>query len=100
MATPDAVARSKLSKLFPSWNEISEVYFAIHSYSFLGDFLQEQLQHTSVKGKVLQITTHTSLLQLKNLPSLLKATKFSKEQVTLLTLQQFDTEVEFSNVIR
>ena len=100
MATPDAVARSKVSKLFPSWNEISEIYFSLHSYSFLGDFLEEKLQHASDKGKVIQITTHTSLLQPSNLPLLLKATKFGKEQVTLLMLQQFDTEVEFSNIIR
>ena len=100
MATSDAVARSKHSKLFPSWDEISEMYFAIHSYTFLGDFLEKQLRHTSGKGIIIQLTTHTSLLQQKYLPLLLKAINFEENQITLLTLQQFDTEVDFCNKIR
>lgn len=100
MATPDAVARSKTSKLFPFWNEISKVYFEIHSYSSLGDFLKEQLQRTVDKGILIQITTHTSLLQPPNIPLLLEDINFKREQVTLLTLQQFDAEVDFCNTIR
>ena len=100
MATPDAVARSRRSKLFPSWDEISDTYFAIHSYSFLGDFLEKQLRQTSGKGIIIQVTTYTSLLQHQNLPLLQNAIKFEDKQITLLTLQQFGTEVDFCNKIR
>lgn len=97
MATPDAVARIKQ---ITSWDKISETYFALHSYSWLGDFIQEQLRQTSDKGVVIQITTHTSLLQYNNLPLLQESLNFEKEQITLLTLQQFDTEEDFCNKIR
>ena len=99
MATPDAVARSRHSKL-SSWDEIYETYFSIHSYAFLGDFLKKQLQQTSGKGIIIQLTTYTSLLQPQNLPSLQEVIRFEDKQITLLTLQQFDTEVDFYNKIR
>lgn len=100
MATPDAIARSKHCELFPKWEEIHETYFRLHSYSHLDDFLSKQFKDNTDNGIVVQITTHASLLQLKNLFSLQNAFGFTKDQITLLTLQQFDTEVDFCNRIR
>ena len=94
IVTPDAIARSK------SKDDIFEAYFAIHSYSFLGDFLKEQIKHAFCKGVVIQITTYTSLLQPNNLSLLLEAINFEKDQVTLITLQQFDSEIDFCNAIK
>ena len=102
MATPDAVARCKHTELFPKSVEIHEAYFRLHSYLYLDDFLRKQLK--SDKGVVIQITTHAPLLHNKNLfllhKSLGKETYGKRDQIVLLTLQQFDTEIDFSTRIK
>jgi len=100
LATPDAIARSKHSELFLKWEEIHEAYFRLHSHSHLDNFLRKHFEDNSDNSIVIQITTHASLLQLKNLLSLQKALGFAKDQITLLTLQQFDTEIDFCNQIK
>ena len=100
MATPDAIARSKHSELVHKWEEIHKCYFRLHSYSYLDDFLSKQLRDNSEKGSVIQITTHAPLLQYKNLLLLHKSLRFTKDQIILLTLQQFDTEIDFCAKIR
>ena len=100
MATPDAVARSKHSELFTKWKEIHATYFRLHSYSYLSDFLNKQLRDDSDKGIAIQITTHAPLLQYKNLLLLQKSLGFTKDQISLLTLQQFDTEIDFCASVR
>ena len=99
MATPDAVARSKHTEVFAKWEEIHEAYFRLHSFFYLDDFLRKQLK--SDKGIVIQITTHAPLLHHKNLSLLHKSLGFTKkDQIVLLTLQQFDTEIDFSTRIK
>ena len=98
MATPDAVARSRHSELFPKWAEIHKDYFRMHSYSYLDDFLSQQLK--SDKTIVIQVTTHAPLLQYRNLSLLNKSLAFTKDQIILLTLQQFDTEIDFCTRIK
>ena len=100
MATPDAIARSKHCELFAKWEEIHNSYFKIHSYSYLDDFLTMQLNENSKKGSVIQITTHAPLLQHRNVFLLQKSLKYTKDQIVLLRLQQFDTEIDFSTRIR
>ena len=100
MATPDAIARSKHCELFAKWEEIHKSYFKIHSYSYLDDFVSKQLSNNSNEGRVIQITTHAPLLQNRDVFPLQKALKYTKDQVVLLTLQQFNTEIDFSTRIR
>ena len=101
MATPDAIARSKHCELFAKWEEIHKSYFKIHSYSYLDDFLTKQLSdNNSDEGSVIQITTHAPLLQHRNVFLLQKSLDFAKDHIVLLTLQQFDTEIDFSTTIR
>ena len=100
MATPDAIARSKHCELFAKWEEIHKSYFKIHSYSYLDDFVSKQLSNNSNEGRVIQITTHAPLLQNRDVFPLQKALKYTKDQVVLLTLQQFNTEIDFSARIR
>ena len=100
MATPDAIARSKHSDLFTKWEEIHKCYFKIHSYSYLDDFLAKQLNDKSDEGNVIQITTHAPLLQHRNVFHLQKSLNYTKDQIVVLTLQQFDTETDFSTRIR
>ena len=100
MATPDAIARSKHCELVAKWEEIHKSYFKIHSYSYLNDFLSHQLSDNSNEGSVIQITTYAPLLQHRNILLLQKSLKFAKDKIILLTLQQFDTEIDFSTRIR
>ena len=100
MATPDAIARSKYCEQFAKWEEIHKCYFKIHSYSYLDDFLAKQLNDKSDNGSVIQITTHAPLLQHRNVLNLQKSLKYTRDQIVLLTLQQFDTEIDFSTRIR
>ena len=100
MGTPDAIARSKHCELFAKWEEIHNTYFTIHSCSYLDDFLSKQLRNNFNEGRVIQITTHAPLLQHRNVFLLQKSLEYTKDQVVLLTLQQFDTEIDFSTRIR
>lgn len=101
MATPDAIARSKHSELFPKWKEIHETYFRLHAFSHLDDFLKKQMGDNSGNGITVQITTHAPLLHHKKLQKLLqKSLGCNKDQITTLTLQQFDTEIDFCTRIR
>ena len=100
IATPDSVVRCKHSEKFTESHQIMQTYFSIHSYVSLGDFLSKKLDENSGEGLVIQITTHASLLQYKNLLSIQKSVGFSKDQISLLMLQQFDTEIDFCSKIR
>ena len=100
MATPDAIARTKHCEMLPKWEEIHKNYFKIHSYSYLDDFLTKKLHENSKEGSVFQITTHAPLLQHRNVFHLQKSLNYTKDQIVLLTLQQFDTEIDFSTRIR
>ena len=102
IATPDSIARSKYSELCTKWDEIKEIYFGFHSDSHLNEFLSNQIHKKSDEGIVIQIITHGPLLQQhKNLVTLQKSLNFTtKSQIVLLTLQQFDTEVDFCSRIR
>ena len=98
IATPDSVVRSKHSEKFTESNQIMKTYFNIHSYVSLGDFLYRKLNGGA--DLMIQITTHASLLQYKNLNSIRESIEFSKDQISLLMLQQFDTEIDFCSKIR
>ncbi|XP_065899490.1 E3 ubiquitin-protein ligase rnf213-alpha-like isoform X3 [Dysidea avara] len=100
IATPDSIARSKFSKLFTKWIEISAAYFRIHSYSSLDGLLSNCLGHASDGGIVIQITTHGALLQRRDLLSLHKSINYKKEQISFFKLQQFNTEMDFGNRIK
>ena len=100
IATPDAVARSKFSKLFTKWDKISAAYFKIHSYSSLDGLLGKCLSCSSDGGIVIQITTHGALLQRRDLLSFHKSINFTKEQISFFKLQQFNTEMDFCNKVK
>lgn len=100
IATPDSVVRGKHSEKFTESNQIMQMYFNIHSYISLGDFLNRKLIESSGAELMIQITTHASLLQYKNLLSIRESIEFSKDQISLLMLQQFDTEIDFCSKIR
>ena len=100
IATPDSIVRCKHSENLTKSNQIMLTYFNIHSYVSLGDFLNKKLNENSGEGLVIQITTNASLLQYKNLLSIQESTDFSKDQISLLMLQQFDTEIDFCSKIR
>ena len=100
LATPDSIARSKLSKLSVDWENLFTEYFKIHSYSSLDGLLKSCLSHSSGEGLVVQITTHGSLLQRKDLMILQKSINFEVHQISFFSLQQFKTEMEFCNKIR
>jgi len=113
MATPDSIARSKFSKLFTKWDDLSKAYFKIHSYSSLDGLLSNCLSHSSDGGMVIQITTHGALLQRRDLLTLHKSRDFltlrkskdldkskRREQISFFKLQQFSTEMDYCNKIR
>ena len=100
IATPDAVVRCKYSDIFTESKQIMQTYFNIHHYVSLGDFLSKKLSKSSDADMVIQITTHASLLKYKNLHLIQESLNFSRDQISLLMLQQFDTEIDFCSKIR
>jgi len=48
----------------------------------------------------MQITTHGTLLQHKNLTIFQKITNFEPHQISFFSLQQFKTEMEFCSKIK
>ena len=100
IATPDAVVRCKHSKILTESKQIMQASFKMPSYVSLGDFLSKKLSKDSDADMVIQITTHDSLLKYKNLHLIQKSLHFSKGQISLLMLKQFDTEIDFCSKIR
>jgi len=100
IASPDAVARSKFSELFTEWDKIFAEYFKKLSYSSLDNLLSNCLSHSSDGGVVIQITTHGTLLQRRDLLSFQKSINFTKEQISFFKLQQFNTEMDFCNKLK
>ena len=100
MATPDAVIRCKRSEIFTESKQIMQSYFNIYSYISLDELLRKMLNKNPSVGMLIQITTHASLLQYKNLISIQKSLNISKDQISLLMLQQFDTEIDFCSKIK
>ncbi|KAI8490437.1 hypothetical protein Bbelb_317050 [Branchiostoma belcheri] len=95
-ATPDAVVRL----VTPDAHTMAHNYFHGQHHSSLADFLLHTIPKDGTSGISAQVTTHGRLLSRHNLPHLADTLGIRKTAVQLLSLQQFDTEQQFSRSIR
>eukprot|EP00058_Branchiostoma_floridae_P007057 XP_002592545.1 hypothetical protein BRAFLDRAFT_108419 [Branchiostoma floridae] len=97
-ATPDAVVCLGSSHLTSEADTLAHKYFHDQHHSSLADFLLHNIQKEGRTGLLAQVTTHGRLLSRHDLPNL-RETLSLKAVVQLLSLQQFDTEQQFSRRI-
>eukprot|EP00058_Branchiostoma_floridae_P009699 XP_002595187.1 hypothetical protein BRAFLDRAFT_101667 [Branchiostoma floridae] len=97
-ATPNAVVRLGSSPLSSYASTIAQKYFRGQHHSCLADFLLHVTEGRS--GISAQVTTHGRLLSRHDLPHLAETLGLREAVVQLLSLQQFDTEQQFSRRIR
>ncbi|XP_019643756.1 PREDICTED: E3 ubiquitin-protein ligase rnf213-alpha-like [Branchiostoma belcheri] len=99
-ATPDAVVRRlESSHLTSDARAMAHTYFHGQHHSSLADFLLHNIPRDGKSGISAQVTTHGRLLSRQDLPQLADTLGVRKALVQLLSLQQFDTEQQFSRRI-
>ncbi|KAM9831669.1 E3 ubiquitin-protein ligase rnf213-beta [Neosynchiropus ocellatus] len=100
-SSPDAVMRLKYSGLAESEREkLQKVYFEQHRQHSLRDFLQDFKDHNLTSTKFLEITTFSSLLTSADIKAIAQLLGLEIDNILLLSLHQFDTEVSFRTKIR
>nr|XP_013804530.1 PREDICTED: E3 ubiquitin-protein ligase RNF213-like [Apteryx mantelli mantelli] len=101
-ATPDAVLRLKYSCLKDA-EQIHELYFGQQKHSSLVSLLRETMKQQprskSAAGPCLQVSTHTRLVNQKDL-EVLRKTLNLPNKIHCLFLNQFDTEYAFRQDLR
>ncbi|XP_068161093.1 E3 ubiquitin-protein ligase rnf213-beta isoform X2 [Antennarius striatus] len=100
-ATPDAVLRLKYSSLENQEKEnLQRLYFQQQHHHSLRDFLQDFLSKYHQSTRFLEMTTFSSLLTRSDVKILAHSLRLHKDNILLISLHQFDTEVSFCNKIR
>uniref|UniRef100_A0A8C9LXS5 E3 ubiquitin-protein ligase RNF213 n=1 Tax=Piliocolobus tephrosceles TaxID=591936 RepID=A0A8C9LXS5_9PRIM len=99
-ATPDAVVRLSASS-FPA-KSLSQEYFYKQRHNSFADFLQTHLHATDLERHAVftEITTFSRLLTSHDCEILESEVTGSASKLTLLWLQQFDTEFSFLKEVR
>ncbi|CAH1233987.1 RNF213 [Branchiostoma lanceolatum] len=99
-ATPDAVVRLQSSRLTRHAETMAQKYFHCQHHSSLADCLLHNIPREGRNGILAQVTTHGRLLSRNDLPHLAETLDIKEAAMQLLSLQQFDTEQQFSKRIR
>ncbi|XP_063178349.1 E3 ubiquitin-protein ligase rnf213-alpha-like isoform X3 [Chroicocephalus ridibundus] len=101
-ATPDAILRLKYSALKDA-TQIQDLYFIQQKHnslaSLLSEMMNQQKKDGSTSGLCLQVSTHTRLLNQKDL-EVLRKTFGLPDTIHCLFLSQFDTEHAFRQDLR
>ncbi|XP_071137099.1 E3 ubiquitin-protein ligase rnf213-alpha-like [Mytilus edulis] len=94
-ATPAAVFQ-----LGDKHGEIFKTYFLEQHHESLADYLQYKIVQQQKHNIHVQITTNSKLLATADIEVLCRFIPILKQNITLLTLQSFDTEQQFSRKIK
>ena len=97
-AAPDAISRlSETSLSQEEQEDISTIYHMEQRHSCLSSFLGE-LDFSA--HKLVNVTTSSRLLTKVGRDCVAKELKINERQITVLSLQQFDTEDQFAKSVR
>ncbi|XP_071137105.1 E3 ubiquitin-protein ligase rnf213-alpha-like [Mytilus edulis] len=99
-AAPDAVMRLKSTKLRDKKDEMMQIYFQHQHHDSLLQYLCHQVIDEKKANLFAQVTTHSKLLSTPDLEDLCQVLPIQRQNMTLLTLQSFDTEQQFCRQIR
>ncbi|CAC5380698.1 RNF213 [Mytilus coruscus] len=99
-AAPDAVMRLKSTKLRDRNEEMMQIYFKHQQHNSLLQYLCHQVIDEKKTNLFAQVTTHSKLLSTPDLEDLCQVLPIQRQNMTLLTLQSFDTEQQFCRQIR
>ena len=96
-APEDALIRLKETRLADSFNQQIQLYFKFH-FSTVSEFLKYHISSSyQGSGQMFQITTHSHLIPENKAFELEQDLKL---KICSCVLQQFDTELDFTNTIR
>ncbi|CAG2216928.1 RNF213 [Mytilus edulis] len=99
-AAPDAVMRLKSTKLRDKKEDMMQIYFKHQQHNSLLQYLCHQVIDEKKINLFAQVTTHSKLLSTPDLEDLCQVLPIQRQNMTLLTLQSFDTEQQFCRQIR
>ncbi|KAI8513635.1 hypothetical protein Bbelb_079590 [Branchiostoma belcheri] len=104
-ATPDAVVRLSKSKLSSEEAALKDKFFHQQHHSCLQKFLCHRIHQARQaggwqQGIQTQVTTHSKLLSQTDAQSLATALDLPPAHVAVMSLQQFDTELQFCKQVR
>ena len=101
-ASPDSLIRLRGLKSSQEVDDCIKIYFKEQQHSSLLDILKAKLfdSQSPSEGFLLHITTHSHLLSLDDVKYLYCSLTWESVQVAFFSLQEFDTEMDFSNKIR
>jgi len=101
-ASPDSLVRLKALKNDKELNGCVKIYFEEQYHSCLGDLLKAKLfdSQNLREGLLLHVTTHSHLMSRVDTNLLYHSLGLRSNQVQCFLLQEFDTEMDFSNKIR
>ncbi|KAJ8315842.1 hypothetical protein KUTeg_007992 [Tegillarca granosa] len=98
--TPDAVERISSTKLQHEEQVIARIYWKEQQHESLLQYLYLMVVQKKHRSLHTQITTHSKLISTADLTDLSNSLNIPVRNLTLLTLQSFDTEQQFCRQIR
>ncbi|CAC5422253.1 RNF213 [Mytilus coruscus] len=99
-AAPDAIFRLKSTKLRDKCDEFMEIYLKYQKHDSLLQYIYYQVTGGKKGHMFSQVTTHSKLLSTPDLEDYSVVLHIQRQNMTLLTLQSFDTEQQFCRQIR
>ena len=101
-ASPDSLVRLKGLRNDQEFHNCVKIYFEEQYHSCLGDLLKAKLFDplNPKEGLLLHVTTHSHLMSRVDTNFLYHSLGLRSNQVHCFLLQEFDTEMDFSNKIR
>jgi len=100
-ASPDALVRLEHTLLADQREELLRLYFQEQHHNSVEDFLAHHIQKNSTRGGglLMQVTTHSHLLSKDELDHIGRNLFSDPSHVHAFSLQEFDTELDFSNKV-
>ena len=101
-ASPDSLVRLKALRNDQELKSCIKIYFEEQNHSCLGDLLKAKLfdSQNPKEGLLLHVTTHSHLMSRVDTNLLYHSLGLRSNQVHCFLLQEFDTEMDFSNRIK
>eukprot|EP00105_Crassostrea_gigas_P007930 XP_011422347.1 PREDICTED: E3 ubiquitin-protein ligase rnf213-alpha isoform X2 [Crassostrea gigas] len=99
-ATPDGVLRARNKLLPDDFAFVENTYYQQQKHDNLLYYLDQKIRTEDSEGLYEQVTTHSKLITTVDVSDLSQYLHIPRPQITLLTLQSFDTEQQFCRQVK
>ncbi|XP_062600033.1 E3 ubiquitin-protein ligase rnf213-alpha-like, partial [Saccostrea cucullata] len=99
-ATPDGVLRAKNKLPQRDFDFVENVYYERQKHDNILYYLDQKIRREDSEGLFAQVTTNSTLITTVDVAELSQYLHIPHTQITLLTLQSFDTEQQFCRQVK